>query len=178
VLRALLVFALTLVIPVMLRAQPVSSLNELGPAGQAAGQARLRFWGLDVYDASLVVAPGFRQGDFASHGFALQLHYLRSFTGADIAQRSLEEMRRVGGFSATQAGTWQSALARLLPDVSAGDRITGVNRPGRPALFLHNGRPLGEVGDAQFARLFFGIWLAPQTSEPALRAALLAGAER
>ena len=162
----------------MLLAQPLSSLQELVPSGQASGQGRLRFWGLDVYDASLWVAPGFRQGDFAAHGFALQLNYLRPFTAADIAQRSLEEMRRIEGFSAAQAAAWQSALARLLPDVRTGDRITGVNRPGRPALFLHNARPLGEFGDAQFARLFFGIWLAPQTSEPALRAALLTGTAR
>ena len=162
----------------MLRAQPAPNLQELVPSGHAAGQGRLRFWGLDVYDASLWVAPGFRQGDFSAHGFALQLHYLRNFSGADIARRSLEEMRRAGSFSVAQAAAWQSALARVLPDVAAGDRITGVNRPGGPVQFLHNGRPLGEIGDAQFARLFFGIWLAPTTSEPALRAALLAGSER
>ena len=162
----------------MLRAQPANNLHDLLPSGHAAGLARLRFWGLDVYDASLRVASGFRQTDFAGHGFALQLHYLRSFSGADIARRSVEEMRRSGGMSPDQAVAWQSALTRLLPDVVAGDRITGVNRPGRAPQFFHNGRPLGEAGDALFARLFFGIWLAPWTSEPALRAALLAGAER
>ena len=176
--RVLAVCALILAVPVMLRAQPVSNLPDLLPAGHAAGQARLRFWGLDVYDASLWVASGFRQADFGAHGFALQLHYLRAFSGTDIAQRSIEEMRRGGGMSAAQAASWQAALARLLPDVTAGDRITGVNRPGRAAQFFHNGRLLGEVGDAQFARLFFGIWLAPWTSEPALRTTLLAGAER
>ena len=165
---------LALAAPVMLRAQPVSFVNELAPAGQA----RLRFWGLDVYDASLRVAPGFRQADFPAHGFALQLQYLRSFSGADISRRSIEEMRRAGSMSPAQAAAWQAALARILPDVATGDSITGVNRPGRPALLFHNGRPLGEVGDAQFARLFFGIWLAPWTSEPALRADLLAGSER
>ena len=36
------------------------------------------------------------------------------------------------------------------------------------------GRVVGEVADAAFARLFFGIWLSPKTSEPALRQALLA----
>ena len=30
-----------------------------------------------------------------------------------------------------------------------------------------------EKRDAEFARRFFGIWLAPETSEPRLRAALL-----
>jgi hypothetical protein len=41
--------------------------------------------------------------------------------------------------------------------------------------FLLNGRPLGEVRDPDFARVFFGIWLSPRTSEPALREALLLG---
>ena len=33
---------------------------------------------------------------------------------------------------------------------------------------------LGAIGDAELARLFFGIWLSPRTSEPGLRSALLA----
>jgi hypothetical protein len=148
---------------------------EVIPAARAAGQGRLRFWGMDVYDARLWVAPGFRQGDFAAHAFALQLRYLRSFSGAAIAQRSLREMRRMASIAPDQAAAWQDSLARVLPDVREGDRITGVNQPGRGPLFLLNGKALGEVGDARFARLFFGIWLAPQTSEPALRAELLEG---
>ena len=55
----------------------------------------------------------------------------------------------------------------------AGDRITGVHLPGEGARFFVNGRLQGELRDADFARLFFGIWLSPRTSEPALREALL-----
>jgi len=40
--------------------------------------------------------------------------------------------------------------------------------------FLLNGKPYGEVRDPEFAPLFFGIWLSPATSEPALRQSLLA----
>ena len=166
---------MTLAVTLPVAAQPASSLQDALPSGRVAGQARLRFWGMDVYDASLSVTPGFRRSDFASHAFALELHYLRAFSAADIAHRSLDEMRRVGGFSDALAQQWQSGLARLLPDVRPGDRLTGVNRPGRGVQFFFNGRPLGELGDAQFARLFFGIWLGPQTSEPVLRDALLAG---
>jgi hypothetical protein len=36
------------------------------------------------------------------------------------------------------------------------------------------GRVVGEVPDAEFSRLFFGIWLSPQTSEPGLRQQLIA----
>jgi hypothetical protein len=60
--------------------------------------------------------------------------------------------------------------------VAKGDRITGVQRPGESARFFLNGKPIGEVRDAEFARRFFGIWLAPKTSEPKLRLALLARA--
>jgi hypothetical protein len=67
-------------------------------------------------------------------------------------------------------------MRALFPDVKAGDRITGVHLPGTGAQFWSNGRRLGEIRDSTFAKLFFGIWLAPQTSEPQLRQALLAKA--
>src|SRR6218665_2691275 len=37
------------------------------PTAWPAGSGRLRVWGFEVYDASLWVAPGFRQGSFAEH---------------------------------------------------------------------------------------------------------------
>jgi hypothetical protein len=143
------------------------------PAARLAGTARLTFWGFKVYDASLWVAPGFRHDDYASHAFALELAYLRDFSASDIARRSIEEMRRVDAFSEAQATQWQQALQRAFPDVKAGDRIAGLNRPGTGVQFVTNGQPTGEIRDPEFARLFFGIWLSPRTSEPQLRLALL-----
>jgi hypothetical protein len=92
-----------------------------------------------------------------------------------IAERSITEMRRVGSFDDEQAQRWLAALKQIFPDVNAGDRITGVHRPGEGARFHVNGRLAGEVRDPLFARLFFGIWLSSRTSEPQLRAALLGG---
>ncbi|HRA14999.1 MAG TPA: chalcone isomerase family protein, partial [Giesbergeria sp.] len=105
---------------------------------------------------------------------ALELTYLRSFSAQDIAQRSLQEMRRVGPFPPAQGERWQQALQAALPDVQAGDRLTGLYQPDQGVVFQKNGQAVGAVPDAAFARLFFGIWLSPQTSEPALRQALLA----
>jgi hypothetical protein len=51
-----------------------------------------------------------------------------------------------------------------------------LQRPGEAAVFWLNGRLRGEIRDAEFARRFFGIWLSPRTSEPALRSALLGSA--
>ncbi len=139
-----------------------------------AGTARLRFWGLDIYQARLWVQPGFQPTDFARYPFALELEYQRNFARTEIATRSIEEMRRIGRFSDAQADAWQAALVAALPDVKKGDRITGLHVPGSGARFLLNGQAYGEVRDPAFAPLFFGIWLSPATSEPVLRQSLLA----
>lgn len=159
-------------------AEPPAAARPLLPAQvRLAGQGELTWWGLRVYEARLWTPPGFEPDEFAQHPFALELTYLRSLRGRDIAARSIEEMRRAGVFGAEQAERWRTQLEALLPDVAAGDRIAGVHLPGRGAVFLVNGRRAGEVADAEFARLFFAIWLAPSTADRSLRAALL-GAPR
>ncbi|MBU0749827.1 MAG: chalcone isomerase family protein [Gammaproteobacteria bacterium] len=139
-----------------------------------AGQGTLRFLGFDIYRARLWVQPGFDAENYSAHPLALELTYQRNFTAEAIAKRSIEEMRRVGSFSAQQATRWQQLLQQVLPDVKPGDRLLGVYQPGAGAVFQMGGRVVGEVPDAEFARLFFGIWLSPQTSEPGLRAELIA----
>ncbi|MBC7680734.1 MAG: chalcone isomerase family protein [Ferruginibacter sp.] len=146
------------------------------PQARLAGTTRLSVWGFDIYDARLWAAPGFQAERYADTALALELRYLRDFSRADIARRSLDEMRRSAPISDAQAKAWQQKLELAFPDVRKGDRILGIYLPQtRTARFLTNGQPTGEVSDGDFARLFFGIWLSPQTSEPAMRRALLAG---
>lgn len=152
-------------------------LREALPGARLVGQGRLRFFGLAIYDARLWLdgAPG---PEPWQQPLALELAYARELVGEQIAERSLQEMRRVGDVSAPQAERWLAQMRQLFPDVRAGDRLTGVHRPGEGARFFLNGRRLGEVADAAFARQFFAIWLSPRTSEPALRAQLLGEAAR
>ena len=152
---------------------PTAEVTGLLPDARLHGSATLRFFGLDIYQASLWVPAGFDAARWSQQTFALQLTYLRDLQGRAIAQRSVAEMRRQDTLDDALAGQWEARMAALFPDVRRGDRITGVYLPGRGARFVHNGRELGEVADPLFARMFFGIWLAPQTSEPALRTALL-----
>ena len=143
---------------------------------QPAGKTRLKVWGFDIYDARLWVAPGFSATNFASHSLALELAYLRDFSAVDIADRSLKEMARSATLTQAQVRQWREAMLKVFPDVKKGDRITGVHKPGTGATFWLNGKRVGTVADAEFAPLFFGIWLSGKTSEPAMRAELLAGA--
>ena len=145
------------------------------PGAYAAGTARMRFFGLNIYDARLWVAPGFRAANYAQHPLALELNYLRSLSGRAIAERSLKEMQRAGALVPAQESRWLTAMQAAFPDVKAADRITGLHSPQDGARFWLNGRPSGTIADVEFSRLFFGIWLADWTSEPTLRAALVAG---
>ena len=143
------------------------------PGSRLQGEATLRFIGLRIYHARLWTAPDFRAAHALDQPLLLELEYLRDLDGRAIAERSLKEMQREGGFSEAQGRQWLAQMQRLFPNVRAGDRISGLNSPGQGVSFWHNGQPLGRVDDADFARRFFGIWLAPSTSEPAMRLVLL-----
>ena len=143
------------------------------PGTLQAGSGELRFLGMAIYQARLWVSPLFDARDHGMHPLALELTYRRAFSAAAIARRSLEEMQRIGPITAPQATRWQQALQAALPDVQAGDRLVGLYQPGSGATFALNGRTVGTVADPEFARLFFGIWLSPLTSQPGLRTALL-----
>ena len=143
------------------------------PGARARGQGELRFFGLRVYDIRLWAGDGALAADWPALPLALEIEYARDFGGAAIAERSLKEMRRQAEIATGTGTRWLDAMKRVFPDVRAGDRITGVHRPGAGVRFFVNGRLQGELPDPEFARLFFGIWLSPHTSEPSLREALL-----
>jgi Chalcone isomerase-like len=140
---------------------------------RSVGAARLTVWGFQVYDARLWAPPEFSADSFERRSFALEITYLRSFDNGVIAERSLKEMRGIGSMSEQQSAQWLSQMRKIFPDIAKGDRLVGLHKPGEGAVFSLNGKPVGEVRDAEFARLFFGIWLSPLTSAPQLRRELL-----
>jgi hypothetical protein len=155
---------------------PPPEVAQALPQARLQGSGRLRFLGLRVYDARLWVAgqPVADTPDgWHDVPLALELQYLRRLVGRQIAERSLEEMRRQAEIAPADAERWLAAMMRMFPDVADGDRLTGLHLPGQGLRFFLNGQPRGEVMEPAFARLFLGIWLSPRTSEPALRAALL-----
>jgi len=156
-------------LPWRAQAQAVAEL----PGARLLGQGRLTYFGLNVYGAKLWVTDVFKADDFSAHPVALELEYARSLVGQLIAERSLDEMKKVGSVPQDKAAAWLASMVQIFPDVNKGDRITGVYHPVDGMRFFLNGKPRGEVRDGAFARLFIGIWLSPRTSEPKLRQALL-----
>lgn len=158
----------------------VQALPEAVRKGEAGwrqwGSGEMSWLGFSLYRATLWVvgepAPNLPPDSPA----ALQLDYRRDIPRDRLVQTSVDEMRRMGA-SEAQLQRWEPELRRVFPDVKEGDSIIGVHYPGRGAAFFYRGRPSGEVLDAEFARLFFAIWLDPRSRSPSLRAALLRRSE-
>ncbi len=163
----------------MASAPAATSANSIGgahpqlPGSKLQGQATMRFWGMRVYQARLWTAGDFRAERITEQPLVLELQYLLDLNGQAIAERSLKEIQRAASIESEQAQRWLTTMQRIFPDVKSGERLTGVLKPGIGVVFWHNDRKIAEVPDADFARRFFGIWLAPTTSEPNMRLALL-----
>jgi hypothetical protein len=152
---------------------PSAQVSSVLEGATWVGSSRLRFFGLDVYDANLWTAPDFKSSAFEQYPLVLELTYLRGLSGNSIAERSLKEMRRNAVLQPEQETRWLVAMQQIFPDVRSGDKLVGLHTPGTGARFWLNGQARGAIDDTDFSRLFFGIWLSPNTSEPKLRAALL-----
>jgi len=138
---------------------------------QSLGSGDLRWLGFKVYRASLW-SPDV--SDWQESGrFALVIRYERSIPSARLVQASLDEMRRLDMADEAQLQRWAPILQRAFPDVAAGDRITGVNRPGEGVAFYFGDELTEVVPDPAFAQAFFAIWLDERTREPRLRASLM-----
>ena len=131
------------------------------------GSGKLTWWGLHVYDASF-----YRSGNLNSQEFALDLRYQKSLNGNAIANRSADEMKKIG-VPETQAQIWGKQLATFMPNVEPGQNITAIYLPKQGTTFYYEGKPIALIPGADFSKAFFGIWLDPKTSAPKLREQLL-----
>jgi hypothetical protein len=148
-----------------------SELSGLVQAREPYGRSALTWLFLKAYDVALWTdAPRWSMDST----FALTIQYNMSFTSEEIVERTLDEMRRVAPqLGANDVARFAAPLARVLPAVKSGDRLSAVHVPGRPVQFFLNGRGTGQVEDPGFADPFFGIWLSPRSSEPGIRKELL-----
>jgi hypothetical protein len=151
---------------------PPELMAEL-PGARLQGRGRQRANGLPPYELRLWAGTRPVGDDWPALPFALELIYARAFSGEQIAEHFFAEMRQQSEIDEASAERWLGTLKALLPDVHAGDRVSGVHLPGGRARFFMNGKPGGELREAELVLAFFGIWLSARSPQPALRKALL-----
>ena len=139
---------------------------------QRVGKARLRvlFW--DIYDSELHTPNGEWQGQGP---YQLSLHYLRDITVNQLIEQTDKAWREQGRNHPMQA-EWLVRLADIWPDITEGDNLVLSVAASGHSGFWFNGEFIGAIPDVDFGPLFGGIWLDPDTPQPALRSQLISGA--
>lgn len=106
---------------------------------------------------------------------ALEISYFWPIGAADFARAGDDVLAR--SFTAAELAPVRGRIARLhaaYRDVQPGDRYRLAYVPGRGTELALNDTPLVVIPGADFARIYFSIWLGDRPADDALRAALLA----
>lgn len=140
------------------------------PKAAVVGRGVLSYAFWDVYEATLYAPESMWD---PAKPFALSIKYYRVINGRDIADRSVQEMRKQGFTDEVTLAAWNSQMKAIFPDVKHGTVLTAVHLPGKQTTFFKGADTIGAIKGDDFSRLFFGIWLSEKTSEPTLRRALL-----
>lgn len=151
-------------------AKDLTRIDPMLNQAELQGVGRLTFWGFHIYDVTL-----YRMINLKSSEFALDIKYQKSFSGISIADKTAEEMKKMGVPEA-QATIWGKELADVLPNIESGQTLTGVYSPKVGTNFFYDGKKIAQFPGVEFSKAFFGIWLDPKTSVPKLRAELLGNA--
>ncbi len=149
-------------------------IGEEVPQAHLQGSGSFRWFGLLIYDAALwSMADGYPPDSGKAQRFALDLTYARTLYGNRIADASIEEIEKLKLGTPEKREHWLAQMKALFPDVKQGTHITGIYIPNDSARFYLDGKWLGEIRDAEFARAFFAIWLDKKSSAQSLRSKLL-----
>lgn len=141
---------------------------------QMQGTGALRFFGFKAYDANLWTAGNLKANPIVDKNlFALEIVYKTSIKAEEIVNVSLIEMARLKKLTDAQIRNWTTEMQRTFPNVTAGDRLTGVYVPKQGTRFFFNSRLIAEINDPAFGDAFFAIWLDEGTKRGDLRRALL-----
>ncbi|MCH9704550.1 MAG: chalcone isomerase family protein [Proteobacteria bacterium] len=141
------------------------------PDAQQIGAGKLSYFIWHIYDISLHAAGAFS----FDKPFFLTLNYKIDLEGEKIADRSVEEIRKLGFSDEAKLADWYLQMRAIFPDVEAGSSLTGIYQPNQATVFYADEKEVGTINDAEFGQWFFGIWLNKNTSVPALRQQLLGG---
>lgn len=167
--RRYLYIMIAAAIPFAANAMP-GAVKQYVSAPELVGEGTLSVMFWDAYKAELYAPNGKYQQDAP---LALKLTYLMDFDGADIADRSAKEMRKLGYKDEMKLAAWHREMEKMFPDVEEGQAITGVRTKDNKAVFYFGEKRLGVIESEGFAEAFFGIWLSEKTSEPSLREKLI-----
>lgn len=139
------------------------------PDPPLVGSGTFRWYGLRLYDIE------YREAADACTPRILRITYARRIPADRLVKATLEQWREIGLNDDPKLRGWLRQASTIWPDIEPGDfLLLRVDKNGASHFFGTEGY-LGTIPDPAFGTAFIAIWLSPDTTEPKLRAQLLAG---
>lgn len=130
-----------------------------------------------AYASAFYLPAGVTPGDWPTDvAKCLAIHYFWDIPKEKFGPAGLTVLQRM--YPPDQLEAMREPLQRIdqaYVDIREGDRYALAYTPGRGTTLLHNGRPLVTIPGAEFARLYFSIWLGSDPVDKTLRDHLLGG---
>ncbi len=166
--RTIFLFLLISFAPAIMAASEVWRTQLQSPTIIGEGTLKIFLW--EVYDIRLLSdgAP------FSWHkDFVLEFVYKRDLTKNEVIEASIKEMRRQKNVTDSQIERWQAYLQQAIKSVQPATKAALFWTDKGTITFYYEGKTPVTIPDAAFSQAFINIWLGPDTTEPALRKALL-----
>lgn len=159
--KLLIIFFISL--PIFSFAENLSIEQIKKQDSQQVGKIHFTKWFLDVYDAELFT----QSGEFSwDKPFLLKIHYLRSFSGKNIAKHTVKEIySQHPQETKPKYQEYREIFNKLIPDVKKGSNLYGyMDKNGYGYLYTDN-KHLGKIPSKQLSKYFFEIWLSYNSSD-------------
>jgi hypothetical protein len=152
------------------------TLKGQSPPLERKNQAILTYLWADVYAAAFYAEPSIS----ASQAFSTQtpqrlsLYYLRDIDRTDVIKAAETSLKRQQSpETLARLGPELARLHKSFQDIKAGDRYQLSWDQQDGLTLLHNGNVIFASPDAELAKTYFALWLAPDGLSDTLRKALL-----
>lgn len=153
----------------MLSNQLLSSVKENYFRQLGSAKFSVLFW--DIYQSRLLTSDG--RPPFSNHcqQALFEIHYLRDISQQELVENTISQWRHLA-LNESDYIDFVPLLESIWPDIKAGDELAMLSGAGTTVFYL-NQQSIGMIENQYFAKLFLGIWLDENTSEPKLRRQLL-----
>lgn len=187
--RIALKFTLLLIIGIALPAQANERLREANFTAQVQleqnklelkNQDVLTYLWADVYAAAFYAAPRITPDKAFNDKLSqrLELYYFRNIKREDVIKAAWVTLERQHDAATLERLRPDiDALHQRFADIRSGDRYALNYQPDSGLTLERNGQALFHSDDAQLAKAYLGIWLAPKGLSDKLRDNLLASRE-
>ena len=127
------------------------------------------FW--DIYESSLLTTDGQQPFSNVCQQVLFEIHYLRDISKKELIDNTVSQWQHLA-LNENEYRAFLPLLENIWSDINAGDRLSMLSQRGRSVFYL-NRQKIGEIESLTFAKIFLGIWLDENTSEPELQQQLL-----